>query len=185
MNLPLLREPHEVVDVGGEDPVVLEGHVYAKKTADVVFAELNSEPLRKVFEGLASAGVKLDSLRAPRAESAAISGKTFVLTGSLPTLKRDDAADRIKNAGGKVAGSVSKKTDYVVAGEEAGSKLEKAKELGVPVIEEAELLRMLSPSGSRTPAGAATGCAARTGAGSRAGTRNVRRCRPPCSCRTF
>jgi DNA ligase (NAD+) len=116
----------------------------AKKTADVVFAELNSAPLRAVFEGLAKAGVKLESVRAPRAESAAISGKTFVLTGSLPTLKRDDAAERIKNAGGKVAGSVSKKTDFVVAGEDAGSKLEKAKELGLTVIDEAELLRMLA-----------------------------------------
>jgi DNA ligase (NAD+) len=115
----------------------------AKKTADVVFAELDSEPLRDVFAGLARAGVKLDSVRAPRNESAAISGKTFVLTGSLPTLKRDDAAERIKSAGGKVSGSVSKKTDYVVAGEEAGSKLDKAKELGVAVIDEPELLRML------------------------------------------
>jgi DNA ligase (NAD+) len=115
----------------------------AKKTADVVFAELDSEPVRNVFAGLARAGVKLDSVRAPRNESAAISGKTFVLTGSLPTLKRDDAAERIKSAGGKVSGSVSKKTDYVVAGEEAGSKLDKAKELGVAVIDEAELLRML------------------------------------------
>ena len=72
-------------------------------------------------------------------------GKAFVLTGSLPTLKRDDAGERIKNAGGKVQSSVSKKTDYVVAGEEAGTKLEKAKELGVAVIDEAELLRMLDP----------------------------------------
>ncbi|HKU41085.1 MAG TPA: NAD-dependent DNA ligase LigA [Polyangiales bacterium] len=115
----------------------------AKKTADVVFAELDSAPLRSIFAGLASAGVKLDSVRAPRSESAAISGKTFVLTGTLPTLKRDDAAERIKAAGGKVSGSVSKKTDFVVAGEEAGSKLDKAKELGVAVIDEAELLRML------------------------------------------
>ncbi len=115
----------------------------AKKTADVVFAELDSEPLRAVFDGLAKAGVKLDSVRAPRVESAAISGKTFVLTGTFPTLKRDDAAERIKNAGGKVSGSVSKKTDFVVAGEEAGSKLDKAKELGLTVIDEAELLRML------------------------------------------
>jgi DNA ligase (NAD+) len=116
----------------------------AKKTADVVFAELDSAPLRAVFEGLAQAGVKLDSVRASRIEAAAISGKSFVLTGSLPTLKRDDAADRIKRAGGKVSGSVSKKTDYVVAGDEAGSKLDKARELGVAVIDEAELLRMLS-----------------------------------------
>jgi DNA ligase (NAD+) len=72
-----------------------------------------------------------------------VAGKTFVLTGTLPTLKRDEAADRIKAAGGKISGSVSKKTDFVVAGEEAGSKLEKAKELGVAVIDEAALLAML------------------------------------------
>jgi len=72
-----------------------------------------------------------------------LSGKTLVLTGTLPTLKRDAARDMIEVAGGKVAGSVSKKTDFVVAGEEAGSKLEKARELGVPVIDEAELLKLL------------------------------------------
>ena len=72
-----------------------------------------------------------------------LASKTFVLTGTLPTLKRDAAKDMIEAAGGKVVGSVSKKTDYVVAGEEAGSKLEKALELGVPVIDEAELLAML------------------------------------------
>jgi DNA ligase (NAD+) len=116
----------------------------ARKTADVIFAELDSAALRTVFDGLAEAGVKLDSARAPRVEVAAIAGKSFVLTGTLPTLKRDEASDRIKAAGGKIAGSVSKKTDFVVAGEEAGSKLEKAQELGVTVIDEAELLRMLS-----------------------------------------
>lgn len=116
----------------------------ARKTADVIFAELDSAAMRAVFQGLAEAGVKLDSDRAPRVELATIAGKSFVLTGTLPTLKRDDASERIKAAGGKIAGSVSKKTDFVVAGEEAGSKLEKAQELGVKVIDEAELLRMLS-----------------------------------------
>ncbi|MBK6357755.1 MAG: NAD-dependent DNA ligase LigA [Betaproteobacteria bacterium] len=72
-----------------------------------------------------------------------LAGKTLVLTGTLPTLKRDDAKAMIEAAGGKVAGSVSKKTDFVVAGEEAGSKLEKAMELGVAVIDEAELLKLL------------------------------------------
>ena len=115
----------------------------ARKTADSVFKELDSAPLRAVFAGLARAGVKLDSVRAARSEVAAIAGKSFVLTGTLPTLRRDEAGDRIKQAGGKVSGSVSKKTDFVVAGEEAGSKLDKAKELGVSVIDEAELLRML------------------------------------------
>jgi DNA ligase (NAD+) len=71
------------------------------------------------------------------------SGKTLVLTGTLPKLTRDEAKMLIEAAGGKVSGSVSKKTDFVVAGEEAGSKLEKAQELGVPVIDETELLKLL------------------------------------------
>jgi len=70
-------------------------------------------------------------------------GKTFVLTGTLPTLKREDAEQKILAAGGKVSGSVSKKTSYVLAGAEAGSKLAKATELGVPIIDEAGFLRML------------------------------------------
>ncbi|HFC2503972.1 TPA: NAD-dependent DNA ligase LigA [Neisseria gonorrhoeae] len=73
----------------------------------------------------------------------AVAGKTFVLTGSLPTFKRDQAQALIEAAGGKVSGSVSKKTDYVVAGEAAGSKLEKANALGVSVLSEAELLTLL------------------------------------------
>jgi DNA ligase (NAD+) len=72
-----------------------------------------------------------------------LAGITFVLTGTLPNLTRDDAKHRIENAGGKVAGSVSKKTNYVVAGEEAGSKLDKAHELGVAVIDETRLLEMI------------------------------------------
>ena len=73
----------------------------------------------------------------------ALSGLTFVLTGTLPHLTRDEARTKIEAAGGKVTGSVSKKTNYVVAGDEAGSKLDKARELNVPVIDEAQLLRML------------------------------------------
>ncbi len=76
-------------------------------------------------------------------ESSPIAGKTFVLTGTLPTLKRDQAAALIEAGGGKVSGSVSKKTDFVVAGEAAGSKLEKAQALGVAVINEGELLAIL------------------------------------------
>jgi DNA ligase (NAD+) len=115
----------------------------ARKTADVIFSELASSAVRAVFDGLARAGVKLEAAQAVRAEVEGVAGKSFVITGTLPTLKRDVAADRIKAAGGKVSGSVSKKTDFVVAGEDAGSKLEKAKELEVAVIDEAELLRML------------------------------------------
>ena len=68
---------------------------------------------------------------------------TFVLTGTLPTMTRDEASERIRAAGGKVVGSVSKKTSFVVAGEEAGSKLTKAQQLGVTVIDEQALLDML------------------------------------------
>ena len=72
-----------------------------------------------------------------------LSGKTFVLTGTLPTLKRSEAKAVIEENGGKVSGSVSKKTDFLVAGEESGSKLDKANALGVPIITEAELLLMI------------------------------------------
>jgi DNA ligase (NAD+) len=120
---------------------VIEG--MGKKTADVIFGALDAKEMRAVIGGLAAVGVALVSEAPAVVHREGVAGKTFVLTGTLPTLKRDEAGDRIKSAGGKVSGSVSKKTDFVVAGEEAGSKLEKAKELGVAVIDEAELLRML------------------------------------------
>jgi DNA ligase (NAD+) len=75
--------------------------------------------------------------------SSAVAGKVFVLTGTLPSLTRDAAKELIEAQGGKVSGSVSKKTDFVVAGAEAGSKLEKAQELGVAVIDEIQLLDVL------------------------------------------
>ncbi|MES2759686.1 MAG: NAD-dependent DNA ligase LigA [Pseudomonadota bacterium] len=78
----------------------------------------------------------------------ALAGKTFVLTGTLPTLSRDDAAALIEAAGGKVSGSVSKKTSYVVAGEDAGSKLAKAQELGIAILDEAALQELLSATSS-------------------------------------
>ena len=74
----------------------------------------------------------------------ALAGKTFVLTGTLPTLSRDEAAALIEAAGGKVSGSVSKKTSYVVAGADAGSKLAKAQELGIALLDEAALLALLA-----------------------------------------
>jgi DNA ligase (NAD+) len=80
---------------------------------------------------------------APKRSGGALSGLTFVITGTLPSLSREEAKERIEAAGGKVAGSVSRKTNYVLAGEEAGSKLAKAQELGVQVIDEAALVHMI------------------------------------------
>ena len=115
----------------------------ARKTADSIFAELNSPAMRKVFAGLAEVGVDLKAIKVEQQAVEGVAGKTFVLTGTLPTMKRSEAGQKIKDAGGKVSGSVSKKTDFVVAGEEAGSKLTKAQSLGVTVIDEATLLSML------------------------------------------
>jgi DNA ligase (NAD+) len=78
-----------------------------------------------------------------RVTTSTLEGLTFVLTGTLPNLTREAAKEKIESAGGKVSGSVSKKTSYVVAGEEAGSKLDKANSLGVAVIDEAGLLALL------------------------------------------
>ena len=94
-----------------------------------------------LIETLRAAGVSFQSTEAPVGE--ALAGKTFVLTGTLEHLGRKEATERIEAQGGKVSGSVSKKTSYVVAGEAAGSKLQKATELGIPVLTEAQLLSML------------------------------------------
>lgn len=108
---------------------------------------------REVVDSLVASGVAWPAAKAPEAEEGSpVAGKTFVLTGTLPTLSRDEASDMILAAGGKVSGSVSKKTSYVVAGAAAGSKLEKAQKLGVAVIGEEELLEMLK---GRTAAQAA------------------------------
>jgi len=98
---------------------------------------------RELIERLRAAGLNFNSeLFQAAPPSGPLKGKTFVLTGTLPTLKREEAAAKIEALGGKVSGSVSKKTDYVLAGEEAGSKLEKAQKLGVKIIDEAEFLTM-------------------------------------------
>ena len=103
-----------------------------------------------LIERLRTEGLQLKAEpTAPGTESAtasALAGQTFVLTGTLPTLSRHEAKDLIEQAGGKVTGSVSRKTNYVVVGEDAGSKLEKAQSLSIPLLTEAELLNLLKPS---------------------------------------
>ena len=109
-------------------------------TAACVVEFFSHEKNRDLCRRLSEAGVLTVSTAEPIGESFA--GLTFVLTGTLPTMTRDEAAEMIKKRGGKVSSSVSKKTSYVVAGEAAGSKLTKARDLGVTVISEEELLRM-------------------------------------------
>ncbi|MEZ5394513.1 MAG: BRCT domain-containing protein [Bryobacterales bacterium] len=104
---------------------------------------LSAERNRELIEQLQAAGLTFEQKRAAAAKDGKLTGKTFVLTGTLPTLTRDEAAEKIRDAGGKVTGSVSKKTDYVVAGEKAGSKLEKAEKLEVAILDEAGLLALL------------------------------------------
>ena len=101
----------------------------------------NIEQLKQIFNYCQNIENEIGEENAPN--NSQIAGKTFVLTGTLPTLKRDEVQAKIENAGGKVSGSVSKKTNFVVAGENAGSKLDKAQALGVAVISENELLQML------------------------------------------
>jgi DNA ligase (NAD+) len=98
---------------------------------------------RESIAQLRKAGVHWPEADPVRRPAGRLAGKTFVITGTLPTLKRDDAKSMIEAAGGKVSGSVSKKTDYVVAGEDAGSKLAKARELEVSIIDEVQLQKML------------------------------------------
>jgi DNA ligase (NAD+) len=114
--------------------------------AEIVVAELSDESMRELVERLRRAGLRFEQEGAPPGEGP-LAERTFVLTGSLPTLTREQATERIMAAGGKVTSSVSKKTDYVVAGETPGSKLEKAERLGRPVIDEPELLRLLGAAG--------------------------------------
>ncbi|MGN0445602.1 MAG: NAD-dependent DNA ligase LigA [Acutalibacteraceae bacterium] len=114
------------------------GEIMAKSLVSF-FAQESSRQMVKTFAEL---GLNMEAASAGNAQDDRFAGKTFVLTGTLPTLKRSDAAALIESLGGKVTGSVSRKTSYLVAGEKAGSKLTKANELGVPVLSEADLLEM-------------------------------------------
>jgi DNA ligase (NAD+) len=114
-----------------------------EKMAHSIGAQLHDERMLKLIEELRAQGLRFHEDGPPPSEGP-LAGRTLVLTGSLPELSREDATQLVLAAGGRVTGSVSKKTDYVVAGESPGSKLEKAERLGVPVLDEAALLALLA-----------------------------------------
>jgi DNA ligase (NAD+) len=125
--------PEEIAETPGIGP----------KVAALIHEQFQDDDMRALVEDLRGLGLTLESEGAPPGEGV-LSGKTLVLTGTLPDLTREEATERVLAAGGRVTSSVSKKTDYVVAGDSPGSKLEKAERLGVPVLDEPGLLRLLS-----------------------------------------
>jgi DNA ligase (NAD+) len=131
----LSSSPEDLEEVDGVGPVM------AAQVAEV----LREDRVKDLIERLRKAGLRFElEAGERRRRGGPLEGKTLVLTGSLPNLTRGEATKMIKGAGGKVTGSVSKKTDYVVAGDDPGTKLAKAEELEVPVIDEAELGKLVS-----------------------------------------
>ena len=130
---------HALMDAGLEDLLTVKD--VGPVVADSIVSFMEEAHNREVIEQLLASGMQLSVEK--KVISAAVAGKTFVLTGTFPSLSRDQAKDLLEKAGAKVAGSVSKKTDYVVAGTDAGSKLSKAEELGITVIDEQKLLMLL------------------------------------------
>jgi DNA ligase (NAD+) len=147
VNAQLLAEQFPSVEqLATASPAQIEG-VYGIGTeiAHAVAEWFQVESNQRLIDRLHQAGLQLEAPqdRTQQPTPQPLQGKTFVITGSLPTLKRSEAKALIETAGGKVTGSVSSNTDYVVVGEEAGSKLDKAKELGIPQLSEAQLQAMV------------------------------------------
>ena len=134
------RTMDEIMDASAEDIAQTEG--FGDKTAGSVASYFALPETRALIASLAELGLNMSALT-KQSEDLSLDGKIFVLTGTLPTYKRSEAAEIIEKHGGKVSGSVSKKTSFVLAGEDAGSKLTKAKELGVAVLTEDEFRAML------------------------------------------
>ncbi len=137
-----LGSVEKMFDITEEELAQIEdiGSITAQGIADF----FSLDETRRLVDRLAAAGVRLTSdISADSSKTDIFDGKTFVLTGTLPTMTRAEASELIKKNGGKTSGSVSKKTDFVLAGEDAGSKLTKAQELGIKIISEEELREML------------------------------------------
>ncbi|MCW3069366.1 MAG: ligA [Solirubrobacterales bacterium] len=134
------RDIDALLDASPEDIAQTPG--VGEKMAHSIATQLADERMRALIADLRVRGLRFHEEGPPPSEGP-LSGRTLVLTGSLPEWSRETATERITAAGGRVTGSVSKKTDYLVAGESAGSKLEKAERLGVPVLDEAALRRLL------------------------------------------
>ena len=129
------------LEAAGEDDLVQIPDIGETTARDIV-SFFSNEENQKILNRLSDYGVKMEMEKEDTTDK--LAGLTIVVTGTLPTLGRAEAKALIEKNGGKCTGSVSRKTSYLVAGEAAGSKLEKAQALGVPVIDEAGLLAMLS-----------------------------------------
>ena len=128
---------------GATEEELYEVEEVGPRVAEAILEFFHEERNRKVIEKLRKAGLQFEQKKTGRRGGLPLQGKQFVLTGTLPSYSRDEAKKMIEDAGGRVIGSVSKKTDYVVAGADPGSKLDKARSLGVKTIDEAELLKLL------------------------------------------
>jgi DNA ligase (NAD+) len=126
---------------------------FGAKSVDSLVSFFAQSRTSVLLDHLETAGVDFRSRVAESRVSSRLSGRTFVLTGTLPTLTRDEASALVLANGGKVSSSVSAKTSFVLAGEEAGSKLDKARALGVPVIDEKTFREMLADPAANGPNG--------------------------------
>jgi DNA ligase (NAD+) len=148
MDALLAAQPEQIEEAEGIGPIL----------AEQIFEELHEERSRELIERLRKAGLRMELDPSERRQQGGpLEGRTLVLTGTLPDLSREQATKMIRRAGGKVVNSVSKKTDYLVAGDSPGSKLAKAEELGVEVIDEGGLRKLLggkeAPKPSARPRG--------------------------------
>ena len=142
----IMKRFSSILDLENADrDALMEVDDVGEVSADCIFRFFHDEKNKEMIARLKSLGVNMKAEETETIDSA-VSGKTVVITGTLPTLGRKEAAELVEKYGGKVSGSVSKKTDYVVAGESAGSKLTKAQELGITVLTEEELFVLLGIS---------------------------------------